>query len=130
MTLTTTPPATDDNDDEEETPSAAWQELVKKYAYLSAYPAYTSPFTFVTYRNNDLSFYKGEEVVIRSKKSHSESYRSKLGQYGFEYISTNEGVVTYRGPNYGSYFAQIGFCLLYTSPSPRDRTRSRMPSSA
>ena len=26
--------------------------------------------------------------------------------------------------------ARIGLCLLYTSPSPRDRTRSRMPSSA
>ena len=26
--------------------------------------------------------------------------------------------------------AFIGICLLYTSPSPRDRTRSRMPSSA
>ncbi len=25
---------------------------------------------------------------------------------------------------------QAGICLLYTSPSPRDRTRSRMPSSA
>ena len=25
---------------------------------------------------------------------------------------------------------QYGPCLLYTSPSPRDRTRSRMPSSA
>ena len=25
---------------------------------------------------------------------------------------------------------QFGDCLLYTSPSPRDRTRSRMPSSA
>ena len=25
---------------------------------------------------------------------------------------------------------KIGICLLYTSPSPRDRTRSRMPSSA
>ena len=24
----------------------------------------------------------------------------------------------------------VHFCLLYTSPSPRDRTRSRMPSSA
>ena len=24
----------------------------------------------------------------------------------------------------------VEFCLLYTSPSPRDRTRSRMPSSA
>ena len=26
--------------------------------------------------------------------------------------------------------AQLKICLLYTSPSPRDRTRSRMPSSA
>jgi len=26
--------------------------------------------------------------------------------------------------------AEIKACLLYTSPSPRDRTRSRMPSSA
>ena len=26
--------------------------------------------------------------------------------------------------------AHFGICLLYTSPSPRDRTRSRMPSSA
>ena len=26
--------------------------------------------------------------------------------------------------------AEGRFCLLYTSPSPRDRTRSRMPSSA
>ena len=25
---------------------------------------------------------------------------------------------------------KITYCLLYTSPSPRDRTRSRMPSSA
>ena len=34
----------------------------------------------------------------------------------------------------GSHFLPtdypINFCLLYTSPSPRDRTRSRMPSSA
>ena len=28
------------------------------------------------------------------------------------------------------YTAFLPFCLLYTSPSPRDRTRSRMPSSA
>ena len=27
-------------------------------------------------------------------------------------------------------YDQCDFCLLYTSPSPRDRTRSRMPSSA
>ena len=29
-----------------------------------------------------------------------------------------------------SPMALVGICLLYTSPSPRDRTRSRMPSSA
>ena len=28
------------------------------------------------------------------------------------------------------FLAGDGVCLLYTSPSPRDRTRSRMPSSA
>ena len=30
----------------------------------------------------------------------------------------------------GAFSSQLGGCLLYTSPSPRDRTRSRMPSSA
>ena len=28
------------------------------------------------------------------------------------------------------FLASVAACLLYTSPSPRDRTRSRMPSSA
>ena len=35
--------------------------------------------------------------------------------------------VTKLGENIG---AKVEGCLLYTSPSPRDRTRSRMPSSA
>ena len=30
----------------------------------------------------------------------------------------------------GNEFKRRNGCLLYTSPSPRDRTRSRMPSSA
>ena len=30
----------------------------------------------------------------------------------------------------GLHLVSFGACLLYTSPSPRDRTRSRMPSSA
>ena len=36
------------------------------------------------------------------------------------------GVAVRYANNAGAYNA----CLLYTSPSPRDRTRSRMPSSA
>ena len=35
------------------------------------------------------------------------------------------GDMSYRG-----YMNSVYTCLLYTSPSPRDRTRSRMPSSA
>ena len=30
----------------------------------------------------------------------------------------------------GANITEMSSCLLYTSPSPRDRTRSRMPSSA
>ena len=41
--------------------------------------------------------------------------------YAYGLFLSNElvGIVSYGSP-----------CLLYTSPSPRDRTRSRMPSSA
>ena len=35
-----------------------------------------------------------------------------------------------RCPEGSTAVAQLDSCLLYTSPSPRDRTRSRMPSSA
>ena len=38
-------------------------------------------------------------------------------------LKPTSGQVFYRGQD-------ITHCLLYTSPSPRDRTRSRMPSSA
>ena len=39
-------------------------------------------------------------------------------------------IVFMYAPMYGAQIAFRDFCLLYTSPSPRDRTRSRMPSSA
>ena len=40
------------------------------------------------------------------------------------------GLVAYEGGVDSVRRQQIMSCLLYTSPSPRDRTRSRMPSSA
>src|SRR5678810_673377 len=43
----------------------------------------------------------------------------------------NEMVLAYL--NKGQFFGEMGLfydCLLYTSPSPRDRQKSRMPSSA
>jgi len=50
------------------------------------------------------------------------------GKIGFVYHCKNCGYI-------GSFIIEaneemVKACLLYTSPSPRDRTRSRMPSSA
>jgi len=42
----------------------------------------------------------------------------------------DKGVVFDNGTARVVAVAEVGLCLLYTSPSPRDRTRSRMPSSA
>ena len=41
----------------------------------------------------------------------------------------NRGVITCRHRG-GGHKRQYRFCLLYTSPSPRDLRKSRMPSSA
>ena len=52
-------------------------------------------------------------------------------------LDTRTGRVAYAVLSFGGFlgmgeklFAVPWSCLLYTSPSPRDRTRSRMPSSA
>ena len=48
------------------------------------------------------------------------------------YLVGKNGEIAYagdRGP-FGFKPDELETCLLYTSPSPRDRTRSRMPSSA
>ena len=46
------------------------------------------------------------------------------------YVSDAELAALYRGARVMLYPSLYEGCLLYTSPSPRDRTRSRMPSSA
>ena len=51
--------------------------------------------------------------------------RDVLRDRGFSTI-----VAETRGDRAADYLSKMGFCLLYTSPSPRDRQRSRMPSSA
>ena len=60
-----------------------------------------------------LSFFMGV-VVLAS---------NYLVQFPIKYYGLEE-ILTY-----GAFSYPIA-CLLYTSPSPRDRTRSRMPSSA
>ena len=60
-----------------------------------------------------------EEVVDGIKENVKKiSENSRAGSFAANAILTTDT------------FAKEGYCLLYTSPSPRDRTRSRMPSSA
>ena len=50
----------------------------------------------------------------------------------FNYIKNKTGnmLIRYRPDEVVAIIDNMKVCLLYTSPSPRDRTRSRMPSSA
>ena len=61
----------------------------------------------------DLSF---EECVQRYKKAIDQGLLKVMSKLGISVIS--------------SYRGGFNFCLLYTSPSPRDQRGSRMPSSA
>ena len=52
-----------------------------------------------------------------------------FGEYGI--IKDSKGLsIPYNYYRGALKSAKVLTCLLYTSPSPRDRTRSRMPSSA
>ena len=56
---------------------------------------------------------------------------TKILEQDFKVISLDMPAFGLTGPNAtGDYTLENYACLLYTSPSPRDRTRSRMPSSA
>ena len=53
----------------------------------------------------------------------------KLGYKIFYYDPKNLSIINNKVIAKGDYI-KINYCLLYTSPSPRDTERSRMPSSA
>ena len=91
------------------TPVALYQELSKQY------------------QEGNISF---KEVITFNldeyfdiKPDDPQSYRSYMNREFFNLIDID--LANTHLPD-----AQYGACLLYTSPSPRDRTRSRMPSSA
>ena len=46
------------------------------------------------------------------------------------HVGNNDGFYNYRHMINVQNGAHVNICLLYTSPSPRDRQKSRMPSSA
>ena len=68
-----------------------------------------------------------------SESSGSAAYDSLLNNMAYTTSGFQSGVIEFSGLDIGTeYQIQVWFsdCLLYTSPSPRDATLSRMPSSA
>ena len=87
--------------------------------------SYTLPDGRPLLRNVAFSLGTGEQVAVVGANGAGKStlLRIVMGQ-----LSPDSGIVTCDG-NFG-VMGQFITCLLYTSPSPRDRQKSRMPSSA
>ena len=68
--------------------------------------------------------HKGQDAIIDFKQTNKPKRREWIGDYCLQ-------LAAYAMAHNFIYKTEITKgCLLYTSPSPRDRTRSRMPSSA
>ena len=70
---------------------------------------------FITLRDNFYSSTIAENILL-------------LSYYDDNFLTNN--ISSQKEVMMGNSFTWKRTCLLYTSPSPRDRTRSRMPSSA
>ena len=79
-------------------------------------------------------YYKESEIrpddIYTNSRLRNAAFVKVIGA-GFELpISNASFQATYNPNGTGRPAPILKNCLLYTSPSPRDRTRSRMPSSA
>ena len=78
----------------------------------------------------------GEKVKLpftdREYNDRVSKLRSVMDQNGLNMVilTSMHNVAYYTGFIYCSFGRPYGCCLLYTSPSPRDKRQSRMPSSA
>ena len=94
----------------------------------------TCPFVEKVWNRSEQIAAKGYSIVVHGKPKHEET-RATFS-HASSYTPTvivNDMAETVELARYitGEKTAdQFYICLLYTSPSPRDRTRSRMPSSA
>ena len=76
---------------------------------------------------------------VKQTEARSPSSRGAVTIYKVRFLNLQNGTKldsSFKGSeillqaNFDRVPIQYSYCLLYTSPSPRDRTRSRMPSSA
>ena len=72
---------------------------------------------------------KSRVVLLTGEQARRESVRREFQEFAAKIKPADNVTVVLIG--HGTYDGEeYRFCLLYTSPSPRDRQKSRMPSSA
>ena len=78
-------------------------------------------------------YLKGQKILVPTDKS-TRPLKDRVRESIFNIIEhSNNETINLKGAKILDLFAgtgSFGICLLYTSPSPRDRIASRMPSSA
>ena len=76
---------------------------------------------------NDYSAQENCKTIVESELT-----KNNFSIYGWRQVPVNPKILGEKALQTMPEIIQVLFksCLLYTSPSPRDRTRSRMPSSA
>ena len=95
----------------------------------------------ITGYSDKYSAHPGEEVKFYINAEYNDSYEVQLvrlihGDTNPEGPGYKEAEIdascngTYQGKNQRIHGGSYIICLLYTSPSPRDKRQSRMPSSA
>ena len=73
---------------------------------------------------------KGQDIASVIKKQ-IEGFGTDLGMVDVgTVVEVGDGIARVHGLSGVAYNELVEFCLLYTSPSPRDKRQSRMPSSA
>ena len=103
------------------------------YAFIPSWHKYLLPFWYLEY---DTLVYVGWVMLLGSivlvwlaQSNMRESWRIGIDEENKTELVTNGFFAISRNPIFlGIMIANI--CLLYTSPSPRDKRQSRMPSSA
>ena len=99
-------------------------------AAFDRYDALLLPLAKKGYRIAAPNHTDSEDHSARSQYTAQDWLPTRLEDYNVIAARFDTNYRVAAGHSFGAMIAQVAGCLLYTSPSPRDATLSRMPSSA
>ena len=110
--------------------AAEWRLASKALRPLPTLHKELSEETRVRRRYADLVVREESRQMVRTRALITRAVRRALDERGFLEIETPILQLVHGGAAARPFNTHLNACLLYTSPSPRDKRQSRMPSSA